>query len=196
MTQDELFQITKAATNLNGVITLLDLRKVVEQYFPSEKMTVTKLEETLLGNIPSDMGLVLRDGLVFLELFLYDEEKLKDILKKQQGKTCYLPHKKEQFLLYASEEYYRPTLEWKTMEQFFLEVRHEKEALGDLMSKIRFEQQFSFPMETTFRSVLEYDFLPMEKEKQDEMIDLLIAMDATARKCEHKGKSLWEMERI
>lgn len=194
MTKEELLQITKAATNLHGVLTLLELKAVISNYYPDEKMTVTLLEEELLAILPDDHSINVKHGLVFLEVFLFDEEKLKEILKKQQGKKGYLPQRKEEFLRYASEEYYRPTLEWKNLRRFFLEARNDEEEVEELLSKIRFAQQFSYPIETTFRCVLDHDFLPVEQEKEDEMIELLIEMDNTARKCEHKGNSLWEIK--
>lgn len=196
MTKTELFSTMQAATNLYGIITLLDLRKLIHHYFPGETISVTKLEEEIPLILPEDKSFILKNGLLFLDIFLLDEEMFKNILENQSEKKLYLPLKKEEFYRYESEEYYRPTLEYRVMKDFFAEINPDTQVLEELMARIRFEQQFSYSMETTFRSIVDFNFLPAEKEKQDHMIDLLIAMDATARKCEHKGKSLWEMERI
>lgn len=196
MTKTELYTTAQAATNLYGIISLLDLRTLINHYFPQEKMTVTTLEEEIPHIIPLDMHFCLNNGLLLLATFLLNEKTLKDMVQKQSGKKLYLPLKKEEFYRYESVKYYRPTLEYNAVRDFFLEVNPDTQVLEELLCKIRIEQQFSYPMETTFRSIVDHNFLPPEKDKQDHMIDLLIAMDATARKFEHKGKSLWEMERV
>lgn len=200
MNSEELFQVAQASAHLYGVIHIRDLRSVYYHYYPKEnQVLLPEFQEEVEQILPKDKSFLMEDNLLMEEVLYFDQENkgsmLGEILQKQGEKPRYLPQKLTQFLLYCDEEYHRPTVEYKSVKAFFAEIDPDEEELEELLSKIRFQQRFSYDMESSFRTILEHNYLPPEKESQDAMIDLLIAMDATARKAKHKGYSLWELER-
>lgn len=197
----EFLEVTKAAIHLYGVITIRDLAQVVVHYYPEESQFSREKAEELLQKLDFDqVDFMVNQELIMDKILDLDKENdggmLANILEKQKNKPRYFPVKRSQFLQYADVNYHRPTIEYKNLRAFFGRIDPDQEELDELLDQIRFEQCFSYDIDTTFRTILEHNYLPPDPNEQSEMIDLLIAMDATSRKYEYKGHSLWEIDKF
>lgn len=196
MKHENIYQSALASVNLYGYITMHDFTTLIRHYFPEQTETISDLREIVAEIQPKNGFFSLQDDLILCQVLVEAEDLLEELIKKKQDKPHYYPPTVTAFLKYADEYYFRPTVEYKRVHEFFSKIDPDPDVLEELLSRIRFDQQFSYTIENTFRTIVEENFLPPTKEEQDEMIDLLIAMDATARKLEHNGYSLWELEQM
>lgn len=186
------YDFAVAACNLYGVIPMDQLWGIYQHYENNEE----EYEDFLyaIDNYRHQTTLIAHVGdLIMFDFLLHDEEGLQDLLRSQGKKPRYIPVKKEEFLCYISEDYFRPNVEYKTLRDFFLNIRPDEEEVDQLMSEIIMCQKFSHPMDMVFRTIVNNDFLPNQDEDQKTMVDMLISLDQQSRKWENKGSTPQEL---
>lgn len=157
MEKGSTLRYMRAACHLYGVVSFKEMSRILENYTHTKYRTQSLLQ-TLLHNQNVLKDLRHTNELVYSDIYFETDEDAAKFHQTYGAYKKYVPNE-DDFLKYASEQYYEKGEALTMLEQFFHKYMEENElaeyACGQLVDNIVFSLQAEIPVDEILNELLE-----------------------------------------
>lgn len=182
------------ALYLYGVIPVEKFAEIYHLY-EKDDMDVKEVTERIERLIQAGEPYVLKDG-VLMDEALEERDLFRQVLKKQEGCSYYVPKDKDEFLMYGEYECQEPDENTEFFVRYLEKKlrRTEPDAMA-LFYDIQDALRMNMPVEEVLSILSDWDCPISSPRKMEEAVDQILKFGNNIRKWDNKGHTNAEVQR-
>lgn len=190
-----LYRCAVSAVHLYGALPVADLLSLIQKHGVVET-TEDELIKIVQIYLTEENEVYYEDDLFYSATFEFTTgmEGVYELRKQQVNQSRYMPGQ-EELLKYYDAYYSRMIPEYRALKDFFaqaiteIDEEEKNEFLDSFMKELCYSIRFAKQIEETLETINDYELLPYENARADEMLNLLIVADYHSRKWHLNGRT-------